>query len=240
MARVLLFISFFAWVRFMAGLIREYFKAKSIPYDKLPFLRHPNMEGNKQIALFEGGIVVFKMEGKGGGGFVRDLPFEARLINRRLNANIFKFSDGERIKVYNHNGTVILVEIFGDVALMWFVPNPIKIYNLLKEKVNGYFKAWEYVNHGFIINFFKVEEITLTEINKDQIKLHLRKIETFLNTEFISLVKTDYQICGSDDLGIFLKNEEGFYRFNVFIQDDLKDKLVDLSSYSINLVEQIK
>lgn len=222
-------------------LIFEYFKAKSIPLDTIPFIRLPNTNVNKQIALFKGGMAVIKMVGRGGGGYVGDLPLEAKLVNRTLTANVFKYSDGERIKKHNMNGVTILMENFGDVSLMWMVPVPTKLFEYLLEGVHGLYSYYQYVNHGFMFDVrTHPNENPTPAVNKEEITLFFKSLETFLSTEFIHLLINNFSIIGSENSDIYVKDKEGkIFVIKYLVDEDLKDKMVELSDYSIKRINEL-
>lgn len=221
-------------------LIREYFNAKKIPLETIPFIRIPCANANKQVALFKGGIVAIKMVGKGGGKFVGDLPLEAKLINRTLNANIFKYSDGERIKKHNMNGVVVLMENFGDVSLLWMVPNPAKIFDYMQKALVDIFGTYQYVNHGIMMHVNKVnKEQAVRIMDKEKLGVFLQSIETFLNTEFVYMMNGHFTFVGFETNKLYFEYKDNVYVMSLMLDEDVQDKLVDLSDYSTKLIDKL-
>lgn len=230
----------------MYTTMKEYFKAKDIDLDKLPYVCK-STQGFHEWIVFKNGIMGRLTKGNRDSERCVWFPKEAKYVNKVLGKVIFSPAHAKNLSVENNNCNTLIFEYFGDITLMWTIPVPEKIVNHLHEGLESTYQSAQFVGFSTIINLVNIGHQsylneagtypTLTSVNLPSVAFRARMeddyqhIEACLGNEFLRLLTNGlhYQFIGFDDNAHYYRNDQQeIIRFSFYKSenvDSVKEKL---------------
>lgn len=233
----------------MYTTMKEYFKAKEIDLDTLPFV-YKSAQGYHEYIVFKNGVMARLMRGVHRAKKCVWFPDQAKYVNKVMGCQIFDTAAPHRLIVENNNVNNIIYETFGEVSVMWTVPIADKIVNKFYEDLEGRAKTSQFVGYSIILSITNIGNETELEVtgkfpeltSANQTTEEFRKrmeddyshIEACIGNEFLRLLSNALgtTFLGYDNTAHYSKNDNGdVIRLN-FYRDERVNRIKGKPSFT--------